>query len=240
MIGTCSICLEPLDEETESFVETCLHHFCFDCIVHWTQLQLSSGKSPTCPLCKRGYSAIIYDCHDVAFRRWNTDGSTEPGTVADGLALTAAHRRRRMIYTELGDVRCFNAPYPNNTVKLHRINSPEVQSFVRRELQAILLVEDTWMLEQHCIGTLKLCIENELAKHRDFHAASMLETLQSSMLPYLECQDLCQLFASQVIDFVTSGLNVAAYDELHPADEKVTFPDPSSSERNTNDSITHR
>ncbi|XVF41975.1 hypothetical protein PTKIN_Ptkin01aG0323400 [Pterospermum kingtungense] len=50
----CPICLSPL--VMESYVDTCFHKFCFNCIEHWSRVVSSKRSRPSasvkCPLCK--------------------------------------------------------------------------------------------------------------------------------------------------------------------------------------------
>ena len=51
--ATCAICLG--EREEQCCTDTCLHQFCFSCLVEWTKVKSS------CPLCKRDFSAILYN-----------------------------------------------------------------------------------------------------------------------------------------------------------------------------------
>ncbi|XP_077295864.1 uncharacterized protein LOC143918066 isoform X2 [Arctopsyche grandis] len=63
---SCVICLGPF--KNKSFTETCLHQFCFDCLVRWSKIKAE------CPLCKQPFKSIIhsvrsndsYDKYDIA------------------------------------------------------------------------------------------------------------------------------------------------------------------------------
>lgn len=50
----CPICLGPLTQE--SYLDHCLHKFCFNCILRWTNIVSSKHQTPPssvkCPLCK--------------------------------------------------------------------------------------------------------------------------------------------------------------------------------------------
>uniref|UniRef100_A0A8C4TW87 RING-type E3 ubiquitin transferase n=1 Tax=Falco tinnunculus TaxID=100819 RepID=A0A8C4TW87_FALTI len=64
----CPICLDSCKEP--SFVMTCLHRFCYPCILRWAQ------SKPECPLCKRRVLSIV--------AKSCTWGGTTPGTGTCG------------------------------------------------------------------------------------------------------------------------------------------------------------
>lgn len=221
MIGTCSICLVEISIDEESFVETCMHHFCFSCIVKWTQTEVAKSRSPRCPLCKQTYSSVIYDCQDVAFRRWNIDGSSAPGSVDDGFALTVPHRRRRMRYSEPSNYERIDI-YRNALIPVQRLRSPETASWLRRELQALLLYEDTAMIEQHCIGALVAsCTQRRYGNAPlTLAAGKAIEVLESAIKTFVDVPCHARLFGEHTVRFLVSGLTVNAYDELQSSFEQ--------------------
>ena len=50
---TCPICLSDIDNK--SMTDTCLHKFCFTCLLEWSKVRA------VCPLCKGKFSAIIHN-----------------------------------------------------------------------------------------------------------------------------------------------------------------------------------
>lgn len=103
----CAICFGEIDPAEEAFINDCFHHFDFDCIVQWIKNEQERGtkKLPSCPMCRREFSSIIYDCHDISFKEWNIDGSSATATgdqptslPSSSFALTSALRRRRSVY----------------------------------------------------------------------------------------------------------------------------------------------
>lgn len=49
----CSICLGKL--VNTSFTDSCLHQFCFTCLVQWSKIKTE------CPLCKQTFKSIIHN-----------------------------------------------------------------------------------------------------------------------------------------------------------------------------------
>lgn len=49
----CSICLGKL--VNTSFTDSCLHQFCFSCLLQWSKIR------PECPLCKQCFKSIIHN-----------------------------------------------------------------------------------------------------------------------------------------------------------------------------------
>ncbi|KAL1137710.1 hypothetical protein AAG570_009406 [Ranatra chinensis] len=50
---SCSICLEEL--RNKSFTDTCIHQFCFSCLLQWSKIKAE------CPLCKQKFQNIYYN-----------------------------------------------------------------------------------------------------------------------------------------------------------------------------------
>ena len=71
----CPICLDSCKEP--SFVMTCLHRFCYPCILRWAE------SKPECPLCKRRVHSIV---HSVRA----DDDFEERAITPSGLALASA------------------------------------------------------------------------------------------------------------------------------------------------------
>ncbi|XP_074643120.1 uncharacterized protein LOC141900226 [Tubulanus polymorphus] len=53
----CSICLAKL--ENKSFTDSCLHTFCFVCLVEWSKVK------PVCPLCKQPFKSIFHNIRAI-------------------------------------------------------------------------------------------------------------------------------------------------------------------------------
>ena len=71
----CSICLSDVPMEEEAFLlPICYHRFHKACILRWTEQQQQhpvrdkGEQQCLCPLCKRPYECIVYDCMDKAFK----------------------------------------------------------------------------------------------------------------------------------------------------------------------------
>ncbi|KAG2436806.1 hypothetical protein HXX76_006329 [Chlamydomonas incerta] len=139
-------------------------------------------------MCKRNYEYILYDCVLKSFRTEYVDEAAErraraagggraPGAAA--LALSAAHRRRRALYVgaaggaggaaglqpppaaagraERGASGRAAAAGGNGTIR-RGADDPELQAFVKRELQAVLLQEDVALVMQHVLGVVRTVV----------------------------------------------------------------------------------
>src|SRR5690348_8483455 len=49
MVETCSICLEPIDKVQRCTIDSCIHIFCHECILSW---------SNTCPVCRERFTVV--------------------------------------------------------------------------------------------------------------------------------------------------------------------------------------
>ncbi|KAI9556550.1 hypothetical protein GHT06_016340 [Daphnia sinensis] len=52
-LDTCTICLGKC--ENKSFPKSCLHGFCFNCLLQWSKVK------PECPLCVKPFSSVIHN-----------------------------------------------------------------------------------------------------------------------------------------------------------------------------------
>ncbi|OMP02682.1 Zinc finger, RING-type [Corchorus olitorius] len=71
----CPICLGPMAEE--SYLDTCLHKFCYNCIVSWDKAlyekrsnsDSSLSESTSCPLCRKESFSVITGTYRTYFQR---------------------------------------------------------------------------------------------------------------------------------------------------------------------------
>ncbi|KAJ9131491.1 hypothetical protein P3X46_035147 [Hevea brasiliensis] len=72
----CPICLGPFLQE--SYLDSCLHKFCYSCILHWTKVVAGKHShapcSVKCPLCKLGILSNIVN----ALRYWKSRKYLQP------------------------------------------------------------------------------------------------------------------------------------------------------------------
>eukprot|EP00882_Tetradesmus_deserticola_P016858 GHRQ01018032.1.p1 GENE.GHRQ01018032.1~~GHRQ01018032.1.p1 ORF type:complete len:200 (+),score=39.71 GHRQ01018032.1:311-910(+) len=166
----CPICLSHIEVHNEAYLNPCFHRFCFSCIQRWTESQKrhppaspsgqesSTGHTPlACPMCKRPYIHIVYDCIGTSYRLLAISG--QQGS-ASGLALSAQQRRRRSLYMTGQQLVAeadgpAEAAQPGRRMQPRAANSPQTTEWVARELQALLLEEDVDVIAQHVVGVLQ-------------------------------------------------------------------------------------
>jgi hypothetical protein len=77
----CPICLNHIELQNEAYLNPCFHRFCFTCIKQWTESQkrhptaaqygqanIDGSTALACPMCKRPYTHIVYDCIGKSYR----------------------------------------------------------------------------------------------------------------------------------------------------------------------------
>eukprot|EP00887_Chlorella_sp_A99_P000343 scaffold13.g343.t1 len=164
----CPICYHTIGpEEDESFLDTCMHSFCYSCITKWTEIQRLGGAPFLCPVCRQGYHSIVHDCRgpDAFVRQWVVEQAAAPaagpppwGRAAQpqpqALQLTVGHRRRRSVY--------FVQPDPVEHESLARamitpemVARQDVVAWTERELQALVQQRDVALVAAHATGTLR-------------------------------------------------------------------------------------
>ncbi|WCJ43175.1 RING/U-box superfamily protein [Euphorbia peplus] len=213
----CPICLGPFLQE--SYLDSCFHKFCYKCILYWSQVVGSATKhsakssSLKCPLCKTENLSIIYDYDGISFHRHYFKDNhgyssffskahqyrlqcyyTEPGTLSDVVNVSRYWKYRKYLQ-------------PNRWL----------QSWLRREIQALLQEEDVDIIVHHIVGVIDsfsrkngqiqpIVIQD--AKQEEF------KTLVSDAAkPFLAART--DRFVNELETFLASGFNVEAYDEVY-------------------------
>ncbi|KAK9811556.1 hypothetical protein WJX72_005822 [[Myrmecia] bisecta] len=157
---TCSICLGSLEPVQEAFLNDCFHCFCFKCILQWNEAQRAhppaEGARYTCPLCKTAYTSIIHDCSDNSYRRHQVDDSAN-SSDGTAIALSFTQRLRRSVYFTAAatDQQPLTGQQLARLRDPSRLHKPELQKWVQRELQALLLEADVDLVVQHVLGTMQ-------------------------------------------------------------------------------------
>ncbi|CAH8392397.1 unnamed protein product [Eruca vesicaria subsp. sativa] len=213
----CPICLGPILQE--SYLDTCFHKFCFRCIKQWIKVvsskvtkQLSSVK---CPLCKTDNISIIHNFDGHSFDRHYVDPNT-----TDGFVLTKEQRYRlQCYYTESGlladvfDVSRF--------WKLKNLLQPNkwLESWLRRELQALMQEEDVDIVLHHLAGVLdSFCKRTEQRHKQETRSTETFQEQFKSVMaeaarPFLTART--DRFVDELELFLASGINRDAYDAVY-------------------------
>ncbi|KAH1037599.1 hypothetical protein GYH30_056781 [Glycine max] len=152
----CPICLGSFLQL--SYLDKCFHKFCFNCILRWTKVVASKHRSPPssvkCPLCKTENFSIIYVVDGSCFQRHYVNQDFENSFI-----LSRAHRYRvQCYYTEQGFVDdIFNISQYWRSQKYYQPNC-WLESWLRREIQALIQVEDVDIIVHHILAVVKAAL----------------------------------------------------------------------------------
>ncbi|XP_013584157.1 PREDICTED: uncharacterized protein LOC106293031 [Brassica oleracea var. oleracea] len=213
----CPICLGPILQE--SYLDTCFHKFCFGCIKQWIKVVSSKVTKPLssvkCPLCKTDNISIIYNFDGHSFDRHYVDPN-----ITDGFVLTKEHRYRlQCYYTESGflaDV--FDVPRFWKLKKLLQRNR-WLESWLRRELQALMQEEDVDIVLHHLVGAMdSFCKRTEQRHKQETRSAEAFQeqfktVIAEAARPFLMART--DRFVDELELFLASGLNMEAYDAVY-------------------------
>lgn len=214
----CPICLGPILQE--SYLDTCFHKFCFRCIKQWIKVVSSKVTKPLssvkCPLCKRDNISIIYNFDGHSFDRHYVDPN-----ITDGFVLTKEQRYRlQCYYTESGflaDV--FDVPRFWKLKKFLQRNR-WLESWLRRELQALMQEEDVDIVLHHLIGVMDSFCKRTEQRHKQEAKRSgeafqeqFKSVIAEAARPFLLART--DRFVDELELFLASGLNMEAYDAVY-------------------------
>ncbi|XP_050885585.1 uncharacterized protein LOC127091089 isoform X2 [Lathyrus oleraceus] len=208
----CPICLGPLTQE--SYLDHCLHRFCFNCILRWTNIVSSKHQTPPssvkCPL----YNfSIIYGLDGTSFQRHYINTNLQ-----DCFVLSKAHRYRlQCYYTQQGFLEdIFNVSLYWKSRKYNQPNN-WLQTWLTREIQALTQEEDVDIIVHHISGVVKpLWTSKEQKLHTKEPEKKQEEFMMSvseAARPFLGART--DRFVYEIQLFLASGLNIEAYDAVY-------------------------
>ncbi|KAH7439888.1 hypothetical protein KP509_04G080200 [Ceratopteris richardii] len=208
----CPICLNPITDA--AFLDPCFHTFCFHCILQWAEMVFAhpSTEGEThleCPLCKRRSSSIIYNFFLDTFKRHYVLGTAYDKSCP--FSLSPAHYQRLYVYKS--GMRPYIAEEIDRNIKcrrksFHISGNANLKEWVQRELQALMQVEDVELVAQHVIGILK---HYENSKRLDGQSQfSWMDAMIDAVKPFVF--EHAESFCMELKSFLSSGLNVKAYD----------------------------
>lgn len=143
-----------------------------------------------------GLSRDFTVLHCCFSRRWFLEHDAAEDA---GFNLTRDHARRRELYfTEEGKPPMITKPV-FQSLRRREVQHPEAQCWIRRELEALLLVSDVDMLTNVVI---------HLAKEE----TGFIDRVRQELEPFLH--DRAERFAQELSSFLSSGLNVKGYDDF--------------------------
>lgn len=212
----CPICLSSFVQE--SYLDTCFHKFCYNCIEHWSRVVSSKRSRPSasvkCPLCKTENFSIISGFDGTSFQRHYINQD-----FGDRFTFSKVHKYRLQCYYSepgiLNDI--FNASRFWKFRKYLQSNM-WLQSWLKRELQALMQEEDVDIIVHHIhgvvdsffrrIGQTHLPKRTAEAKQEDFRIA-VSDAAKSFLLARTD------RFVKELELFLASGLNIEAYDAIY-------------------------
>ncbi|XP_017438748.1 uncharacterized protein LOC108344770 isoform X2 [Vigna angularis] len=234
----CPICLGPFLQL--SYLDKCFHKFCFNCILRWTKVAAGKHRSvPSsvkCPLCKlpemllmdvqickslrmmiynnqtENFS-IVYEVEGSCIQRHYVNKDFE-----DSFILSRAHRYRlQCYYTDQGlldDI--FNISQYWRSRKYSQPNS-WLESWLRREIQALIQEEDVDIIVHHIIGVVKAALYTREQKSLVIAPEKKQEEFKMSVSEaarrFLAART--DRFVYEIQLFLASGMNIEAYDAVY-------------------------
>ncbi|KAI4301814.1 hypothetical protein L6164_035058 [Bauhinia variegata] len=209
----CPICLGPMVQD--SYLDKCFHKFCYNCILRWGKVLADKHHSPssiTCPLCKTENFAIIYGFDGIHFQRHSINQD-----FGDSFILSKDHRfRLQCYYTEQGildDI--FNISQYWKACKYCQPNR-WLQSWLRREIQALIQEEDVDIIVHHILGSVNASFTREHKSHSNAHGKKQEEfriSVSEAARPFLAAR--AERFVYELQLFLASGLNIEAFDAVY-------------------------
>lgn len=214
----CPICLGPFIQP--SYLDHCLHQFCFNCILRW--IKVVSGKhhhtpppssSVKCPLCKTDNFSIIHGVDGTCFQRHYINTNLQD----DCFVLSRAHRYRlQCYYTQQGCVEdILNVLQYWKSRKYNQQNN-WLQTWLRREIQALTQEEDVDIIVHHIFGVVKTLWTGEQKSHikePEKKQEEFMMSVSEAARPFLGART--DRFVYEIQLFLASGLNIEAYDAVY-------------------------
>ncbi|KAI5060683.1 hypothetical protein GOP47_0025103 [Adiantum capillus-veneris] len=199
----CPICLN-----------SCFHSFCFQCILQWAEMVFThpsmEGKTHLdCPLCRRTSSCIIHSVVLDTFQRHYLFGISP--SQAWPFPLSPAHYQRLYVYKN--GLHTVVAQNFNQKIKCRRnflyvSGNANVKQWIRRELQALMQVQDVVLIT---LLVLEILRSHEDKQRVDSCAlTAWMDTMLHALKPFLF--ENAEIFCVELQIFRYSGLNVKAYD----------------------------
>ncbi|KAF5740075.1 hypothetical protein HS088_TW11G00139 [Tripterygium wilfordii] len=210
----CPICLGPIVQE--SYLDTCFHKFCYNCIVQWTKVVASKQSllpsSVKCPLCKRENYSLIRGFDGTSFERLYVNQN-----FGNGFFLTKAHKCRLQCYhTEPGIA---NAAFDVSRYwksRKYLQSNQWLQSWLKREIQALAQDEDIEIIVHHILGVFDCFLRRNEQKHvktPEIIREEFKALVSDAARPFIAART--NHFVDEMELFLASGLTIEAYDQVY-------------------------
>ncbi|MBA0801565.1 hypothetical protein Gohar_011923 [Gossypium harknessii] len=222
----CPICLAPLVKESyldacfRRFLCVCVYKFCYNCIVQWSRVvaSKSSGQSASikCPLCKTDNFSIITGFDGTCFQRHYVDQD-----FGNRFTFSKAHKYRlQCYYSEPGILNDIFDVSRFWKYRKYRQSNMWLQSWLKRELQALMQEEDVDIVVHHIHGVIESFwtrIEHTrvvLKKPAEAYWQDNFRiAITEAAKPFLLART--DRFVNELELFLASGLNIEAYDAVY-------------------------
>ncbi|KAL3637502.1 hypothetical protein CASFOL_018670 [Castilleja foliolosa] len=211
----CPICLSAVTEE--SYLDKCLHKFCYNCITRWADIvasKQSSASSSTlkCPFCKTDNFFIIYGYDGTYFQQHYIGKS-----LRNSEFFSEAHRYRlKCYYTEPGNIA--DQLHVSHYWKFRKYVQQNhfLSDWLRREIQALMQEEDVDIIMHHILGVIDSLRRNWLNNPRI--SAEVLQkefrvSVSEAVRPFITGRT--ERFVNELELFLASGLNIDAFDKVY-------------------------
>lgn len=139
------------------------------CLKQWVSVQNDKKEADyLCPVCRGSCVAYLHNCNGSTCERVLLQPAVQPDhNRHDGFVLSTQHRIRRAVYIHSngnapsqtdpcdkqrpemmkGMAKSTASPLPSGTVQLRTIADPVVSQWLRRELQALLLMAEPGLVQ---------------------------------------------------------------------------------------------
>ncbi|OMO99120.1 Zinc finger, RING-type [Corchorus olitorius] len=211
----CPICLGPMVQE--SYLDTCFHKFCYNCIVRWSKVVSGKRSRPSsslaCPLCKKENFSVISGFDGTCFQRHYVDHNFE-----DRFTFSKAHKYRlQCYYSEPGILNDIFDVLRFWKSRKYLQSNMWLQSWLKRELQALMQEEDVDIVVYHIHGVIESFLrrieQTRLKKSAEAIQEDFKITVSDAAKPFLLART--DRFVTELELFLASGLNIEAYDAVY-------------------------
>ncbi|KAM3334495.1 hypothetical protein ACQJBY_029116 [Aegilops geniculata] len=215
--GACPICLEAIEDET--YLDACLHSFCYRCITQWVKIVASKREEPLsmarCPLCKTESASIIHAFDGESFQQHHIEHEQHhiPGKktrhLSDAHALVSQFYNTREVSVSDSDNESSIQRYWKQRRYLRK--NVWLEPWLRREIQALTRDEDVDAVVFHVHGVIESALKLHASKEASPEHAreEFVRSLSDAARPFLHGRTA--RFVAEVELFLASQLNIDAY-----------------------------
>ncbi|OVA05772.1 zinc finger protein [Macleaya cordata] len=211
----CPICLGHFKQE--AFLDRCFHKFCYSCILNWAKYvsTQSSQQNSTlkCPLCKRHNLSIVYGYDGDSFQQHYINQDSPKSNFFSKVhkfRLQSYYREPGAIYEKFNVLQYWK-------YRRYLLPNKWLQTWLRREVQALTQEEDVDIIVHHILGVIESFVRLSEREHPKSTTEQKREEFKALIAdaarPFLIGRT--EHFVNEVELFLSSGLNIEAYDEVY-------------------------